>query len=85
MPLDGKPVGVIAVGQLRNSGQQLFSEQVQMAMLCFGMIPVGGRSPAFQGGILHSTKDDISGDELGPTGARNTGLRVAEMALRLVP
>jgi hypothetical protein len=30
-----------------------------------------------------STRDDISGDELGLGTARNTGLRVADMALRL--
>lgn len=60
-------------------------EQIQTAMLCFGMIPVGGRAPAFQGGTVLSTKDNISGDELGLVTARNTGLRVAELALRLAP
>jgi multimeric flavodoxin WrbA len=80
---DGKPVGVIATGAFRNGGQELVIEQIQTAMLCFGMIPVGGRPPAFQGGTVLSTKDDISGDELGLGTARNTGLRVAEFALRL--
>jgi multimeric flavodoxin WrbA len=83
MVLEGKPVGVIAVGQFRNGGQELVIEQIQTAMLCFGMIPVGGRPPAFQGGTVLSTKDDISGDDLGLSTARNTGLRVGEMALRL--
>lgn len=83
MLLDGKPVGVIATGAFRNGGQELVIEQVQTAMLCFGMIPVGGRPPAFQGGTLLSTKDDISGDELGLGTARNTGLRVADFALQL--
>jgi multimeric flavodoxin WrbA len=83
MLLDGKPLGVIAVGQFRNGGQELVIEQIQTAMLCFGMIPVGGRPPAFQGGTVLSTKDDISGDELGLGTARNTGLRVADLALRL--
>ena len=83
MLLDGKPVGVIATGAFRNGGQELVIEQVQAAMLCFGMIPVGGRPPAFQGGTVLSTKDDISGDELGLGTARNTGLRVADFALRL--
>ena len=78
-----KPVGVIATGAFRNGGQELVIEQIQTAMLCFGMILVGGRPPAFQGGTLLSTKDDISGDEIGLTTARNTGLRVAELALRL--
>ena len=83
MLLDGKPVGVIATGGFRNGGQELVIEQIQTAMLCFGMIPVGGRPPAFQGGTVLATKDDISGDELGLTTARNTGLRVADLALRL--
>jgi hypothetical protein len=30
-----------------------------------------------------STKDEISGDDLGLGTARNTGLRVADLALRL--
>lgn len=83
MLLDGKPIGVIATGGFRNGGQELVIEQIQTAMLCFGMIPVGGRPPAFQGGTVVSTKDDISGDELGLGTARNTGLRVADLALRL--
>jgi multimeric flavodoxin WrbA len=83
MLLDGKPVGVIATGAFRNGGQELVIAQIQTAMLCFGMIPVGGRPPAFQGGTVLSTKDDISSDELGLGTARNTGLRVAELALRL--
>lgn len=83
MLLDGKPVGVIATGAFRNGGQELVVEQIQTAMLCFGMIPVGGRPPAFQGGTVLSAKDDISGDELGLGTARNTGLRVADMVLRL--
>lgn len=83
MLLADKPVGVVAVGQFRNGGQELVIEQIQTAMLCFGMIPVGGRAPAFQGGTVLSTKDDISGDELGLGTARNTGLRVADFVLRL--
>lgn len=47
------------------------------------MIPVGGRPPAFQGGTVLSTKDDISDDEPGLGTAGNAGLRVAEVALRL--
>jgi multimeric flavodoxin WrbA len=83
MLLDGKPVGVIATGGFRNGGQELVIEQIQVAMLCFGMLPVGGRPPAFEGGTLLATKDSIDGDELGLTTARNTGLRVADLALRL--
>jgi hypothetical protein len=35
------------------------------------------------GGTLLAAKDDISGDELGLSTARNTGLRVADFALKL--
>jgi multimeric flavodoxin WrbA len=83
MVLDGKPVGVIATGAFRNGGQELVIEQIQVAMLCFGMIPVGGRPPAFQGGTVLSAKDSIDGDELGLTTARNTGMRVADFVVRL--
>jgi multimeric flavodoxin WrbA len=83
MLLDGKPLGIIATGGFRNGGQELVIEQIQVAMLCYGMIPVGARPPAFQGGTVLSTKDNIDADELGLTTARNTGLRVADFALRL--
>jgi len=85
MLLANKPVGVVAVGGYRNGGQELVIEQIQTAMLCFGMIPVGGKPPAFQGATVLSTKDDISGDELGLDTAKKVGLHVAEVALRLAP
>jgi len=83
MLLEGKPLGVIATGAFRNGGQELVIQQIQTAMLCFGMITVGGRPPAFQGGTLLAAKDELEGDELGLATARNTGLRVAEFVLRL--
>lgn len=83
MLLEGKPVGIVATGGFRNGGQELVIEQIQTAMLCFGMIPVGGRPPAFQGGTLHATGNDIDGDELGLGTARNAGLRVADFVLKL--
>ncbi len=82
MLLADKPVGVLAVGAFRNGGQELAIEQIQTAMLCFGMIPVGGNAPAFQGATVLSAKDDISGDTLGVDTARKLGARVAETALR---
>ncbi len=85
MLLADKPVGVVAVGQFRNGGQELVIEQIQAAMLCFGMVPVGGHAPAFQGATVLSTKDDISTDTLGLDTAKKLGAHVAEMALRLVP
>ena len=83
MLLADKVVGVVAVGAFRNGGQEMAIEQVHAAMLCFGMIPVGGNAPAFQGATLLSVKDDISGDTLGLDTARKVGARVAETALRL--
>lgn len=84
MVLANKPVGVVAVGGFRNGGQELVIEQVQAAMLCFGMIPVGGSAPAFQGATLLSAKDEIAQDELGLDTAKKVGIHVAELALRLM-
>lgn len=84
MVLANKPVGVVAVGGFRNGGQELVIEQVQAAMLCFGMIPVGGKAPAFQGATLQSTKDEIAQDEVGLDTAKKVGINVAELALRLM-
>ena len=83
MLLANKPVGVVAVGQFRNGGQELTIEQIQAAMLCFGMIVVGGNPPAFQGGTVVPTKDEIKADELGLTTLKQLGIHVAEVALRL--
>lgn len=85
MLLANKPVGVVALGGFRNGGQELVIEQIQTAMLCFGMVPVGGNPPAFQGATIVSAKDDISTDELGLDTAKKLGARVAEVALRLAP
>jgi multimeric flavodoxin WrbA len=83
MLLDGKPLGAIATGGFRNGGQEMVIEQIHAAMMCFGMVPVGGRPPAFLGGTLVSKDNRISDDELGLTTARNTGARVADHALKL--
>lgn len=82
MLLDGKPVGAIAVGGFRNGGQELVIGEIHTAMMCFGMVPVGGRPPAFMGGTLVSADNRIDEDELGLTTARNTGARVADFARR---
>ncbi len=81
--LADKPVGVVALGSFRNGGQELVIEQIQTAMLCFGMIPVGGNPPAYQGATVQSTKDEISADELGLDTAKKLGVRIAEVALRM--
>lgn len=85
MLLADKPVGVVAVGGFRNGGQEMVIEQIQAAMLCFGMIVVGGNAPAFQGATLQSAKDDIAVDQLGLETAKKLGTHMASIALRMIP
>ena len=81
MLLADKPLGVVAVGGSRNGGQELVISQIQTAMLCFGMLPVGGHAPAFQGGTLVSANDSVNEDETGLKTAQMVGKRVGEVAL----
>jgi multimeric flavodoxin WrbA len=85
MVLANKPVGVVAVGAFRNGGQEMTLEQIQAVMLCFGMVVVGGKPPAFQGATVLSAKDDIGADELGLDTAKKLGAHLGEMAVRLAP
>jgi multimeric flavodoxin WrbA len=83
MVLAEKPVGVVAVGAFRNGGQELTIEQIQAILLCYGMIPVGGHAPAFQGATLLSTNDSIAQDELVLRTATQLGKHVGEVALKM--
>jgi multimeric flavodoxin WrbA len=83
MVLADKPFGVVAVGAFRNGGQELTIEQIQAILLCFGMIPVGGHAPAFQGATLLSTSDSIAQDDLGLKTAAQLGKHVGEVALKM--
>lgn len=83
MALADKPVGALAVAGNRNGGQELVVQQVLTAMLSYGMVPVGGKSPAMLGGTLWNTKDDVSQDETGLQSAKLLGTHVAEVALKL--
>jgi len=83
MILKDKPVAAVAVGSFKYGGHDLVIKEIQAAMLCFGMIPVGADHPAFQGATLTQTKDDFSGDDIGIDTARKIGVRIAEMALKL--
>jgi len=84
MLLANKPVGALAVGGGRNGGQELVVQQILTAMLSYGMVPVGGNSPAMLGGTLWSVKDDVAQDESGLKSAALLGTHVAEVALRLI-
>jgi multimeric flavodoxin WrbA len=82
--LANKVAGVLAVGGVRNGGQELAIESVQAALLCQEMILVGdGRPTAHTGATLLNTGDDIGGDEFGLSTAKNLGRRVAEVALKM--
>ncbi len=85
MPLANKPVGAIAVSGNRNGGQELVVQQILTAMLSYGMLAVGGKSPAMLGGTLWNTKDDVAKDEPGMQSAALLGTHVAELALKLAP
>jgi multimeric flavodoxin WrbA len=83
--LSNKVAGALAVGGMRNGGQELTVQAIQAALLAQEMILVGdGRPTAHRGATLwNSAKDDITQDEIGLSTAKNLGRRVAEVALRL--
>ena len=83
MVLADKPFGVVTVGAFRHGGQEMTIQQIQTILLCYGMIPVGGLAPAFQGATLLSANDSIAQDDLGLKTAVQLGKHVAEAALRL--
>jgi len=82
--MSNKVAGVVAVGGMRNGGQELTIAGVQAILMAHEMILVGdGRPTAHRGATLwNNGKDDISQDDLGVSTAKNLGRRVAEVALR---
>jgi len=85
--LRDKVGGVLAVGGVRNGGQELTLQSVRAAMLCHDMICVSdGKDSAHFGAALFSGgPGGIEADEEGLKTARNLGRRAAELALRLYP
>jgi len=81
--LANKVAGIVAVGGVRNGGQELTIQSIQAALLCQEMIVVGdGRPTAHTGAtLLNDGKDDVGKDEFGVQTAKNLGRRVAEVAL----
>lgn len=84
--LRDKVGGVLAVGGVRNGGQELTLQSVRAAMLCHDMICVSdGKDSAHFGAALFSGgTGGIEADQDGLNTARNLGSRVAELAGRLV-
>lgn len=83
--LRDKVGGVIAVGGVRNGGQELTIQSVQAAMLVQDMVVVSeGRPTSHYGATLWSGHPDgIEKDMFGLETARNLGKRVAEVATKM--
>jgi len=84
--LRDKVGGVLAVGRVRNGGQELTIQAVRAAMLCHDMVCVSdGRPTAHFGAAMWSgAEGGLAADKEGLETARNLGRRVAEMARRLI-
>lgn len=83
--LRNKVGGVIAVGGVRNGGQELTIQTVQAAMLVQDMVVVSeGQPTSHYGATLWSGHPDgIEKDVFGLETARNLGKRVVEVAARM--
>jgi len=83
--LHNKIGGVLAVGGVRNGGQELTIQAVQAAMFCHDMVCVGGGTKAahFGAAVVSNEQQGIEYDEIGLETARDIGRRVAGLAILL--
>jgi len=83
--LHNKVGAVLAVGGVRNGGQELTIQAVQAAMLCHDMVCVGGGTKAahFGAALVSNEEKGIECDEIGIETARDIGRRVADLATSL--
>jgi len=83
--LANKVGGAVAVGGVRNGGQELTLQAIQAALMCQEMVVVGDGRPTCHTGatVWNSGRDDISQDEFGVSTVKNLGRRVAEVALKI--
>lgn len=83
--LRNKAGGVLAVGGVRNGGQELTMQAIQAAMFCHDMICVGGgtRDAHFGGALVSDEQKGIEYDEIGIETAKDIGRRVANLAISL--
>jgi len=83
--LGNKVAGVLAVGGVRNGGQELTIQSVQAALLCQEMILVGTARPSARTGatVWNDPAREIAKDEYGIGTAKDLGRRVAEVALMI--
>ncbi|MBN2293383.1 MAG: flavodoxin family protein [Pirellulales bacterium] len=84
--LRDKVAGVLAVGRVRNGGQEQTIQAVRAAMLCQDMICVSdGQPTAHFGATLWSgIEGGLAADKVGLETTRNLGHRVAEMTKRII-
>jgi len=85
LAFSNKVAGVLAVGGVRNGGQEMTIQSVLAALLCQEMIIVGdGRPTAHIGAtVWNNGKTPVTEDEFGMATAKNLGRRVAEVALKI--
>ena len=83
--LHNKVGGVLAVGGVRNGGQELTIQAVQATMFCHDMVCVGGGTKAahFGAALVSNEQKGIECDEIGLETARDIGRRVAGLAILL--
>ena len=83
--LRNKVGGVLAVGGMRNGGQELTIQAVHAAMFCHDMVCVGGGTKAahFGAALVSNEQKGIECDEIGIETARDIGRRVAGLAMLL--
>lgn len=85
MALANRIGAAVAVGGVRNGGQELALQVVQAALLCQEMLVVGDGRPTahFGATVWNDGHDDISRDEFGVTTLKNLGRRVAQAVVML--
>ena len=85
--LRNKVGAVLAVGGVRNGGQELTIQAVQAAMFCHDMVCVGGGTKAahFGAALVSNEQKGIECDEIGLETARDIGRRVAGLVILLNP
>ena len=83
--LSNKVGAVLAVGGVRNGGQELTIQAVQATMFCHDMVCVGGGTKAahFGATLVSNEQKAIECDEIGIETARDIGRRVAGLAISL--
>jgi multimeric flavodoxin WrbA len=77
--------GVLAVGGVRNGGQELTIQAVQAALLCHDMICVSDGQPTahFGATVFSGVEGGVERDDFGLQTARNLGGRVARLVTRM--